>query len=102
MYCLVGNAAAGAYGAVGIPIAIVDTLNLPGGVTTSQVALIGNLTLGFISFVVPFLLMYIMDGFKGVKETFPATLVVAVTFTVLQVLIAAFLDQSWLILSLAL
>ncbi|KKI62632.1 MULTISPECIES: L-lactate permease [Staphylococcus] len=90
MYCLVGNAAAGAYGAVGIPIAIVDTLNLPGGVTTSQVALIGNLTLGFISFVVPFLLMYIMDGFKGVKETFPATLVVAVTFTVLQVLIAAF------------
>ena len=34
--------------------------------------------------------MYIMDGFKGVKETFPATLVVAVTFTVLQVLIAAF------------
>ena len=63
MYCLVSNAAAGAYGAVGIPIAIVDTLNLPGGVTTSQVALIGNLTLGFISFVVPFLLMYIMDGF---------------------------------------
>lgn len=70
MYCLVSNAAAGAYGAVGIPVAIVDTLNLPGDVTSSQVALIGNLTLGFISFVVPFLLMYIMDGFKGVKETF--------------------------------
>ena len=42
MYCLVANAAAGAYGAVGIPIAIVDTLNLSGDVTSSQVALIGN------------------------------------------------------------
>ena len=54
MYCLVANAAAGAYGAVGIPIAITDTLNLAGGVKASQVALIGNLTLGLISFFVPF------------------------------------------------
>ncbi|ARJ15379.1 L-lactate permease [Staphylococcus lugdunensis] len=90
MYCLVANAAAGAYGAVGIPIAITDTLNLAGGVKASQVALIGNLTLGLISFFVPFLLMFIIDGLKGVKETFPATLIAASVFTGLQVLIAAF------------
>lgn len=51
MYCLVGNAAAGAYGAVGIPVAIIDTLNLSGDVSATEVALIGNLTLGFISFL---------------------------------------------------
>ena len=48
MYCLVANAA-GAY-CCWYSIAITDTLNLAGGVKASQVALIGNLTLGLISF----------------------------------------------------
>lgn len=90
MYCLVGNAAAGAYGAVGIPVAIIDTLNLSGDVSATEVALIGNLTLGFISFFVPFLLIFMIDGFRGIKEILPSILVVSVTYTFLQVIITSF------------
>ena len=32
MLCLVANAASGAFGAIGIPVGVVDTLNLPGHV----------------------------------------------------------------------
>lgn len=93
MYCLVANAAAGAYGAVGIPISIIDTLNLSGNVTSTDVALIGNLTLDFISFFIPFLLMFMIDGIKGVKETWPFTLIVSFTYTFLQLVITS-LDVS--------
>ena len=93
MYCLVANAAAGAYGAVGIPISIIDTLSLSGNVTSTEVALIGNLTLDFISFFIPFLLMFMIDGFKGVKETWLLTLIVSFTYTFLQLVITS-LDVS--------
>ena len=33
MLCLVANAASGAFGAIGIPVGVVDTLHLPGNVS---------------------------------------------------------------------
>ncbi|MCD3131846.1 L-lactate permease, partial [Salmonella enterica subsp. enterica serovar Enteritidis] len=56
----------------------------------TEVALIGNLTLGFISFFVPFLLIFMIDGLKGIKETLPSILVVSVTYTLLQVIMTSF------------
>ena len=49
-----------------------------------------TLTLAIINFFIPFLLIFIIDGLKGVKETLPAILVVSVTYTVLQGLLTVF------------
>ena len=70
MLCLVANAASGAFGAIGIPVGVVDTLNLPGHVEAMGVSQTSTLTLAIINFFIPFLLIFIVDGFKGIKETF--------------------------------
>ena len=49
-----------------------------------------TLTLAIINFFIPFLLIFIVDGFKGIKETLPSILVVSVTYTVLQGLLTVF------------
>ena len=84
MLCLVANAAAGAFGAIGLPVAVIDTLNLHGGITAIEVSRYSTFTLALINFFIPFLLIFIIDGFKGIKETLPAILVVSTTYTVLQ------------------
>ncbi|MDH9930479.1 L-lactate permease [Staphylococcus capitis] len=90
MLCLVANAASGAFGAIGIPVGVVDTLHLPGNVTAMDVSQTATLTLAIINFFIPFLLIFIIDGFKGIKETLPSILVVSVTYTVLQALLTVF------------
>ncbi|MCD8915670.1 L-lactate permease [Staphylococcus simulans] len=84
MLCLVANSAAGAFGAIGLPVAVIDTLNLQGGITAQQVSSYSTFTLAFINFFVPFLLIFIIDGFRGIKETLPFILLVSVIFTVFQ------------------
>lgn len=84
MLNLVANAAAGAFGAIGIPVGVIDTLNLHGHITAIEVSRYSTFTLVFINFFIPFLLIFILDGFKGIKETLPAILVVSTTYTVIQ------------------
>ena len=90
MLCLVANAASGAFGAIGIPVGVVDTLHLPGNVSAMGVSQTSTLTLAFINFFIPFLLIFIIDGFKGIKETLPSILVVSITYTALQALLTVF------------
>ena len=84
MLCLVANAASGAFGAIGIPVGVVETLKLPGDVSVLGVSQSATLTLAIINFIIPFLLIFIIDGFRGVKETLPAILVVSITYTLTQ------------------
>ena len=93
MLCLVANAAAGAWGAIGIPVAIVDTFKLD-GVTALGVSRATNTTLPIVAASVPFLLVWILDGFKGIKETLPALLVTSVVFTVSQMVVSYFLGPE--------
>ncbi|MFC2562772.1 MAG: L-lactate permease, partial [Kingella oralis] len=93
MLCLVANAAAGAWGAIGIPVAIVDTFKLE-GVTALGVSQAANTTLPIVAASVPFLLVWILDGFKGIKETLPALLVTSVVFTVSQMVVSYFLGPE--------
>lgn len=90
MLCLVANGASGAFGAIGIPVGIVDSLNLHGGITTMDVSQMSALILPFLAFFIPFLIVFMLDGFRGIKEILPAILVVAGTYTVLQTLIIVF------------
>ena len=69
MLCLIANAASGAFGAIGIPVGIVNTLHLPGHVEAMERVSSVYTLLAIINFIIPFLLIFIIDGFKGIKET---------------------------------
>ncbi|WP_300703472.1 L-lactate permease [uncultured Campylobacter sp.] len=79
--CLIANTAPVAFGAVGIPIIAMSNLV---GVEQLQVSAMTGRMLVPLSFTVPFFIVFLMDGFKGLKETFPAILVAALSFTLTQ------------------
>ncbi|AOZ88385.1 L-lactate permease [Bacillus xiamenensis] len=81
MLCLIANAASGAFGAVGIPVITGAQMGNMPPLTLSQTLVY---TIPFISFCIPFLLIFIVDGFKGIKETLPALLVVSGSYAILQ------------------
>lgn len=93
MLCLIANAASGAFGAIGIPVAIIDTFHLE-GVTAMDVSKATNTTLPFIAASVPFLLVWIIDGFKGIRETLPALLVTSGVFTAGQMAVTYFVGPE--------
>lgn len=90
MLCLVANGAAGAFGAIGIPVGIIDSLGLHGNISALEVSQISTLTLPIMNFFIPFVLIMILDGLKGVKEILPMILVVSTTYTGFQLLITYF------------
>lgn len=93
MLCLIANGASGAFGAIGIPVGIIDSFHLA-GVSAHDVARQTALTLPILSFFLPFLLMFILDGWRGVRQVWPATLVTAGTFTLLQVAVTVFMGPE--------
>ena len=58
MLCLVANAASGAFGAIGIPVGVVDTLHLPGGVHAMGVSQTSTLTLQLLTSLYHFTYLY--------------------------------------------
>ncbi len=81
MLSLVANVAAGAYGAIGIPVIVgarvgeVDVLDLSWDMV---------LVLQLLTLAVPFILVMILDGWRGVRETLPMTLGVSLAFSGVQ------------------
>ncbi|QLK86725.1 L-lactate permease [Staphylococcus sp. 17KM0847] len=90
MLCLVANGAAGAYGAIGLPVAVVDTLKLHGDITALEVTRSLITSLPILTIFLPFLLVFILDGFKGIRETLPAILATVIPFVILQVILSYF------------
>ncbi len=81
---LLANTAPVAFGAVAIPI---TTAGSVGGRTleqTENIAAIVGHQAPFIAFFVPFLLLFILDGMRGVKEAAPAAFVIGLSFAVAQ------------------
>ena len=89
--CLIANTAPVAFGAVGIPI--IAMTNLVGVEQHEVSAMVGRMLVP-LSLSVPFFIVYLMDGLKGVKETFPAILVAAVSFTGTQFLSSNYLGAE--------
>ena len=89
--CLIANTAPVAFGAVGIPIIALS--NLVGVEQHAVSAMVGRMLVP-LSLTIPFFLVFLMDGFKGVKETFPAILVAALSFTATQFLSSNFLGAE--------
>ncbi|MFJ8102599.1 lactate permease LctP family transporter [Lysinibacillus sp. NPDC096212] len=84
--CLIANASTGAFGTVGIPVITGAEV---GGMETLDLSRMTALILPLISFLVPFLLIFILNGLKGIKEIFPAIFLVSSVFSVLQLLTIA-------------
>ncbi|MGE1162952.1 L-lactate permease [Peribacillus simplex] len=93
MLCLIANGASGAFGAIGIPVGIIGTFGLE-NVTSMNVSMMTALTLPLINFTIPFLLIWLMDGFKGIREVLPAILVTSTTYTVSQAIMTVFVGPE--------
>ncbi|WP_439098268.1 lactate permease LctP family transporter [Campylobacter devanensis] len=89
--CLIANTAPVAFGAVGIPI--IAMANLVGVEQYEVSAMVGRMLVP-LSLTVPFFIVFLMDGFKGVKETFPAILVAAISFTATQFISSNYLGAE--------
>ncbi|MEH7303848.1 lactate permease LctP family transporter [Neobacillus drentensis] len=89
--CLIANIAGGAYGAMGIPVTVPSLLTgLDGLVVGRYTAFV----LPILSIVVAFLLIFIIDGLKGIRQTFPAILVSGISFAVTQATVLTFLGAE--------
>lgn len=91
MLSLVANVAAGAYGAIGIPVIVGAQI---GGVSLADLSVDMVLVLQLLTFSVPFILVMILDGVRGLRETWPVTLGVAVVYSAAQAGILLFLGPE--------
>ena len=89
--CLIANTAPVAFGAMGIPILVA------GKVTGIDPFAIGQMTgrqLPLLSVFVPFWLVFMMNGMKGIRDTWPAILVTGGSFAVTQFITANYVGPE--------
>jgi lactate permease len=79
--CLIANTAPVAFGAMGIPIIVAGQVT---GIDPFHIGAMAGRQLPLLSLMVPFWLVFMMDGAKGVRETWPAALVCGGSFAVTQ------------------
>lgn len=89
--CLIANTAPVAFGALGIPVIVAGQVS---GIDAFKIGAMAGRQLPFLSVFVPFWLMFMMDGVKGVKETWPAALVAGVSFGITQYLTSNYIGPE--------
>lgn len=89
--CLIANTAPVAFGAMGIPILVAGNVS---GLDAGYIGQIVGRQLPILSVIVPFWLVAMMDGWRGVKQTWPAVLVAGVSFAITQFLTANFIGPE--------
>lgn len=89
--CLIANTAPVAFGAMGIPITVAGQVT---GLDPFHIGQMAGRQLPLLSVIVPFWLVAIMDGWRGIRETFPAILVAGVSFAVTQFFTANFIGPE--------
>ena len=89
--CLIVNTAPVAFGAMGIPIIVAGQVS---GVDTMEISQMVGRQLPFMVPIVLFWIMAIMDGWRGVKETWPAVIVGAGSFAIAQYLTSNFVGPE--------
>ncbi len=89
--CLIVNTAPVAFGAMGIPIIVAGQVS---GVDTHEISQMVGRQLPFMVPIVLFWIMAIMDGWRGVKETWPAVIVGGGSFALAQYLTSNFVGPE--------
>ncbi len=89
--CLIVNTAPVAFGAMGIPIIVAGQVT---GLDSFQIGQMVGRQLPFMTIIVLFWIMAIMDGWRGVKETWPAVMVAGGSFAIAQYLSSNFIGPE--------
>ncbi|GEN36704.1 MULTISPECIES: lactate permease LctP family transporter [Aneurinibacillus] len=89
--CLIANTAPVAFGAMGIPIITAGKVT---GIDAFVIGQAAGRQLPLLSVIVPFWLVFIMDGLRGVRETWPAVLVAGGSFAITQFFTANFIGPE--------
>ena len=89
--CLIANTAPVAFGAMGIPIIVAGQVS---GLDAYHIGQVAGRQLPILSIIVPFWLIAMMDGMRGIKQTWPAVLVAGVSFAITQFLTANFIGPE--------
>jgi lactate permease len=90
---LIANTAPVAYGALGTPIAGLSSVT---GIDPYLLGAMVGRQLPFFSLIVPFWLIWVFAGFRGMMQVWPAILVTGVSFAVPQFLISNFINP-WIV-----
>ena len=77
--CLIANTAPVAFGAMGIPIIVAGKVT---GIEAFKIGQMAGRQLPLLSIIVPFWIVAIMDGWRGIKECWPAITVAGVSFAI--------------------
>ncbi|WP_448133857.1 L-lactate permease [Stenotrophomonas rhizophila] len=89
--CLIVNTAPVAFGAMGIPIIVAGQVT---GLDPFEIGQMAGRQLPFLTIIVLFWIMAIMDGWRGVKQTWPAVLVAGGSFAIAQYLTSNFIGPE--------
>ncbi|UOF90271.1 L-lactate permease [Fodinisporobacter ferrooxydans] len=89
--CLIADTGPVAFGALGIPVTALAGVTHSNALFLSQV--IGR-QLPIVSFLLPFWLVFVMSGWKGLKEVLPAAFTAGFSFAITQFLVANYLGPQ--------
>ena len=89
--CLIANTAPVAFGAMGIPIIVGGQVT---GIDPFKIGQMAGRQLPLLSVIVPFWLVAMMDGWRGIKETWPAIIVAGLSFAVTQFFTANYIGPE--------
>lgn len=89
--CLTANAASGAYGAIGIPVLIGAQ---QGGVDLYQLSLMMITIIQLPAAMIPMLLLFITDGVRGIKQTWPVLILTGLLFSGTQAITLYFIGPE--------
>jgi lactate permease len=89
--CLIADTAPVAFGAIAIPITTLgEVTSLP---THNLAQMVGRQT-PFLALIVPFVLVFVIDGRRGLRQAWPAALVAGLTFGVLQFTVSNYVNYQ--------
>lgn len=89
--CLIADTAPVAFGAIAIPI---TTLGEVTGLPAHNLAQMVGRQTPFLALIVPFVLVFVIDGRRGLRHAWPAALAAGVTFGVVQFAISNYVNYQ--------
>ena len=89
--CLIANTAPVAFGALGVPIIVAGQVT---GIDAFTIGAMAGRQLPLLSLIIPFWLVAMMDGWKGIKEVWPAALVAGASFAISQYLTSNYIGPE--------
>ncbi len=89
--CLIADTAPVAFGAIAIPI---TTLSEVTGLSTHQLSQMVGRQTPILALVVPFVMVFVIDGRRGLREAWPAALAAGLTFGLVQFAVSNYVNYQ--------